>query len=133
MPNKTGHIVIVGIVGLVGVAALALHTSSGLGLIPALGKDELKRVEARYVCMIDDKSFDKEQTPIEINGRTFYGCCEKCNEALRESDTARAAVDPVTGHTVDKTKAVIGALPDGTVRYFETEENLQRFTTDPDS
>ncbi|HOO81734.1 MAG TPA: hypothetical protein PK513_04460 [Alphaproteobacteria bacterium] len=43
----------------------------------------------------------------------------------------RSAVDPVSGNTVNKAEAVIGAGPDKTVYYFENEENFQKYASGP--
>jgi YHS domain-containing protein len=87
----------------------------------------LVRVETKYVCMINDQHFAKVQIPVEVDGRTYYGCCAMCKEQLRSNEASRAAVDPVSGKKVDKATAVIGAEPDGTVYYFESAENLKAF------
>jgi YHS domain-containing protein len=87
----------------------------------------LVQVETKYVCMINDQRFTKVQIPVEVEGRTYYGCCEMCKERLRGDESSRTAVDPVSGKQVDKATAVIGATPDGTVFYFETLENMKRY------
>lgn len=87
----------------------------------------LVQVEAMYVCMINDQRFSKVQIPVDVGGRTYYGCCEMCKERLRGDESSRTGIDPVSGKKVDKATAVIGATPDGTVYYFETVENLKRF------
>jgi YHS domain-containing protein len=87
----------------------------------------LKRVETKKVCMINNQVFEKDQIPIEVEGRTYYGCCAMCKERLAKDPASRQAVDPVTGKTVDKAKAVIAALPDGMVLYFESEETLKKY------
>jgi YHS domain-containing protein len=79
------------------------------------------------VCMINNQLFDKDQIPVQVQGRTYYGCCEMCKERLAQDAAARTAVDPVTGKNVDKATAVIAAKPDGNVLYFESDGTLQRF------
>ena len=37
-------------------------------------KESLVQVEAKYVCMINNQVFDKEQIAIEVENRTYYGC-----------------------------------------------------------
>lgn len=86
-----------------------------------------QRVETRKVCMINNQVFDKDQIPVEVEGRTYYGCCEMCKERLTNDPASRTAVDPVSGKTVDKSEAVIAALPDGRVLYFESEETLAKY------
>ena len=87
----------------------------------------LKKVEAQYVCMINNKLFDRTQIPVSVEGKTYYGCCPMCETKLKQSKQARMAVDPVSGNDVDKALAVIGAQADGAVFYFENEENLKKY------
>lgn len=87
----------------------------------------LQPVEHRFVCMVNDAVFEREQIPVEVDGKTYYGCCPMCKERLSADATARTAVDPVSGNPVDKATAVIAARPDGTVLYFESEATLARF------
>ncbi len=93
----------------------------------------LTPVAAHLVCMVNDKYFGKQQIPVIVEDRTYYGCCEMCKTTLRVKSHLRVAVDPVSGRTVDKALAMIGAMPDGRVYYFENEENLRRFTIELDS
>lgn len=91
----------------------------------------LKPVDAKMVCMMNDRVFDKEQMAIEIEGKTYYGCCPMCKEMLGKDPSKRAATDPVSGNTVDKATAVIGADTHGMTYYFENEENLHKFASGP--
>lgn len=84
-------------------------------------------VASDKVCMINDRAMAMDQIPVEIDGKTYYGCCPMCKERLVKDETSRYAVDPVTGKKVDKAKAVIGALPGAAVLYFESAENLARY------
>ncbi len=86
----------------------------------------LKKVEPNTVCMVNEMAMGKEQIPVEVEGKTYYGCCEMCKNALANNPAKRVAVDPLSGKEVDKAKAVIGAQDDGRVFYFETEENLNK-------
>ncbi len=87
----------------------------------------LRRVEPRFVCMVNNAVFDKEQIPVEVEGKTYYGCCQMCKKALTENAELRVAVDPVSGKQVDKAKAVIAATADGSVVYFENEANFEKY------
>ena len=91
----------------------------------------LKPVEAKYICMINNKAFDKEQIAIEIDGKAYYGCCPMCKDMLEKDATKRTATDPVSGKTVDKAAAVIGADPHGMTYYFENEENFHTYASGP--
>lgn len=88
---------------------------------------KLTRVETKTVCMINEHAMGKDQIAIEIEGRTYYGCCEMCKKALAADATKRSAVDPVTGKKVDKATAVIAAQEDGRVFYFENEASLAKY------
>ena len=87
----------------------------------------LEVVETSEVCMANDRFFGREQIPVEVDGKTYYGCCEGCKVRLTEDESVRFAVDPVTGEEVDKAAALIAARPDGSVLYFGDEESLARF------
>jgi YHS domain-containing protein len=84
-------------------------------------------VESHKVCMINNRSMAMDQIPVEIEGKTYFGCCPMCKERLAKDAAARWAVDPVSGNKVDKAKAVIGALPGAAVLYFESAANLQKY------
>jgi YHS domain-containing protein len=92
------------------------------GIRPAL-----KRVETKKVCMITNAVFEKDQIPVSVQGKTYYGCCEMCKERLAKDAEARMAIDPVTGKKVDKATAVIAAQADGKVLYFESEKTLAQY------
>lgn len=92
----------------------------------AMPKGPLTRVEPKTVCMVNEMAMGKDQIPVEVEGRTYYGCCDMCKKALANDASKRTAVDPVSGKTVDKAKAVIAAQEDGRVFYFENDENLAK-------
>ena len=88
----------------------------------------LTEVDSKYVCMVTNKLFTAEQIPVVVSDKTYYGCCEMCKAQLANNPSKRVAVDPVSGKTVDKADSVIGAASNGKVYYFESEENLSKFT-----
>ncbi|MCW5889783.1 MAG: hypothetical protein KIT14_04455 [bacterium] len=92
--------------------------------VAAAAGSSLQRVEPQKVCMVNDTVFERDQIPVQVDGRTYYGCCEMCKGRLGTDAAVRSAKDPVTGHAVDKAKAVIGATPDGKVLYFESEKTF---------
>ena len=83
--------------------------------------------DASQVCMVNDQFMGKPQIPVEVEGRTYYGCCAMCKEKLNTQPAARLAQDPVTGETVDKSKAVIVQDPQGRVKYFASEATLSKY------
>lgn len=91
------------------------------------GAEQIERVEAKRVCMVNNSVFPKDQIPVQVDGKTYFGCCEMCKGRLASDAKARTAQDPVSGKTVDKATAVIGATPDGTVYYFESDATFTQF------
>ena len=94
---------------------------------PAAPAPPLVKVESSKVCMINEQFMDKEQIPVEVDGKTYFGCCNMCKERLANDESKRFAVDPVTGRKVDKAKAVIAAASDGSVAYFESDATLEKY------
>jgi YHS domain-containing protein len=109
------------------VLAVALVIGAFVGVADEASNDKVVAVESKNVCMINDRSMANEQIAVEVEGKTYYGCCPMCKERLVKDEASRFAVDPVSGKKVDKAKAVIGALPGAKVLYFESKENLERY------
>lgn len=84
-------------------------------------------VENEKVCMVTNMLFPRKQIPVSHNGKTYYGCCENCKETLATDSKARTAIDPVSGKSVDKARAVIAARPDHSVVYFENKKNFEAY------
>ena len=126
---KKNRIVFVIALALVLIAAVSVlgEKDSAKKAEPAPASDKAVPVQAKNVCMINDRSMANEQIPVEVDGKTYYGCCPMCKERLAKDEASRYAIDPVSGKKVDKAKAVIGALPGAAVLYFENEANLQRY------
>jgi YHS domain-containing protein len=82
------------------------------------------------VCMVNDRFFARKQIPVEVEGKTYYGCCAACKDRLAQDRTVRYAVDPVSGDEVDKATAVIAAAADDTVLYFASEESFRKYLTE---
>jgi YHS domain-containing protein len=78
--------------------------------------------------MVNDQYMGKEQIPVVVGGKTYFGCCAMCKEKLEKNEAARMAVDPVSGARVDKATAVIGRDASNKVYYFENEQTMRRFT-----
>jgi YHS domain-containing protein len=107
------------------LAATLLLLAGGLAVADeAATQPALQKVETKKVCMVNDQLFGRDQIPVEVQGRTYYGCCEMCKERLARDAAARTGVDPLTGKSVDKATAVIAARPDGSVLYFESEKTF---------
>jgi YHS domain-containing protein len=127
MSNGRSRIGSILIFSLVLIAALTLYMGEAGAQNQGTTSPELKQVESKYVCMVTNQLYDKEQIPVAVDGKTYYGCCQMCEAKLKEDPSSRMATDPVSGKEVDKSTAVIGAAPDGKVYYFENAEDLKAF------
>jgi YHS domain-containing protein len=76
------------------------------------------------VCMVNDKYMGKPQIPVEVQGKTYYGCCKMCEKRLQEDETVRRATDPISHERVDKAVAVLARDPAGNVFYFAHETSF---------
>ena len=104
--------------------------SMSMGSASAKAAGKLTKVEDhKKICMVTNKAFAKDQIPIEIEGRTYYGCCEMCKTALSTDPGKRTAVDPVSNEKVDKSVAVIGVDSNGRVLYFENDKNFAAYNS----
>ena len=109
------------------VLALLLVLGTALALGRPAGAETLRRVPAKRVCMVNDTEFPKDQIAVQVEGKTYFGCCEMCKGRLAQDAKIRQATDPVSGKNVDKATAVIGAKPDGKVLYFESEKTFAAY------
>jgi YHS domain-containing protein len=87
----------------------------------------IQAVDPSLVCMATDQVPGKPMIPIEINGKTYYGCCPKCNKRLRTDKRARTTADPMTGEPVDKASAFIIEAPVGMALYFKSAETAKKY------
>ena len=111
---------------IIGIIALSFFIA-GVSNAQQNSSSSLTEVKGIKVCMVTDQLFVKDQIPVELEGKTYYGCCEMCKGKLKNNPDSRVAIDPISGNQVDKAQAVIGAAPDGSVYYFESEENLAKY------
>lgn len=85
-------------------------------------------VPSNLVCMVNNDYMGREQIEVEVNGKTYYGCCEMCEQRLPVDGTVRIAIDPISQQEVDKADAVIAVTGErGQVSYFENKENYQKY------
>lgn len=117
MKSRLSSVMTLGLAALLSLAMTASPATAGT----------LERVEAKRVCMVNDTVFPRDQIPVDVDGKTYFGCCEMCKGRLAKDAAVRSATDPVSGQAVDKATAVIGAGADGKVLYFESEETFSQF------
>lgn len=92
-------------------------------------KEPVVKVPPIKVCMVNDQVFEKDQIPVEVEGKTYYGCCQMCKKTLAERKEFRVSIDPVSGKEVDKAAAVIGSKKDGKTLYFENEKTFNKYNS----
>jgi len=85
--------------------------------------------DSSQVCMVNNQFMGREQIPVEVEGKTYFGCCEMCKGRLARDPSSRSAKDPVSGKLVDKASAVIAKRPSGEVIYFESKDTFERYRT----
>ena len=90
----------------------------------------LTRIEdPSTVCMINDQHMGVAQIPVQVEGRTYYGCCQMCEAKLKTNPQARLGTDPVSQKQVDKATAVLAKDASGKVLYFENSANMQAYAS----
>jgi len=86
------------------------------------------KVKTSYVCFVNNRYMGKEQIPVNVNGKTYYGCCQGCVGNLKNNRKVRYATDPFSKKEVDKSTAYIVVKPGSSeVWYFESEKNYNSF------
>lgn len=113
--------------------ALIILLCVGIGVFS--GKAVAGIVNKEEVCMVNNSYMGKAQIPVDVNGKTYYGCCAGCVSTLQHNESVRYAIDPISNNKVDKSDAFIIKNPSkpAEVLYFETRENalsyLVKFST----
>lgn len=80
------------------------------------------------VCMVNDQHMGVPQIPVQVEGKTYYGCCQMCEAKLKQNEQARLGTDPVTKNAVDKATAVLAMDAKGKVMYFESEASMRSYS-----
>lgn len=94
--------------------------------IPA-GAKVVLIAQPELICMANDQYLGKPQQSLELEGRTYFGCCATCKERLQKNAALRSAADPITGRAIDKAAAVLGMTAKGDILYFESAATLARY------
>lgn len=90
--------------------------------IPQIGD----QVPNNLVCMVNNAYMGVPQLEVPFEEKTYYGCCEMCQERIPKEKKARTAVDPSSLRDVDKADAYIVLVGEnGEVAYFENEKNYK--------
>jgi YHS domain-containing protein len=100
----------------------------------AVPEGKVTKVEDnKKICMVTNRAYDKDQIPVTVKGKTYYGCCDMCKSMLTGDQSKRMAVDPVSKKKVDKSEAVIGVAASGGVVYFQNDRDLVAYNRQFDS
>jgi len=108
-------------------ALMTVAVAVTLPVLLAASGEKVKQVSPEFVCMVNKKHYNSPQIAVNVDGRTYYACCDPCVKQLQENPASRTAVDPVSGKTVDKATSAVGIDKDGNVYFFENPENLRKF------
>lgn len=112
------------------LVVIAVGGALGAALMSRLPGELTGRVSDRStVCMVNDRVMGQAQLPVLVAGKTYYGCCAGCVGRLNKDRKARIASDPVSGHEVDKSEAVILRGESGEALYFESEDTARHYLT----
>jgi YHS domain-containing protein len=76
------------------------------------------------VCMVNNAYMGRPQMAVEVEGETYFACCDMCKSRLANEPASRMGTDPVSGRQVNKAKAVMARTDDGKMYYFENAENF---------
>lgn len=79
--------------------------------------------------MVNDRFMGVEQIPIDVDGTTYYGCCQGCVVKLQKNlNNVRFASNNLKGTKVDKARAIIVQdKSNGNVFYFASTQDAQIF------
>ncbi len=114
------------LLGLLVLLVAAAGTLSRAAAAPAVSIPPRDRV-----CMVQDTVMAVPAVPVELGGKTYFGCCEMCKGRIAgDPERYTLGTDPVTGKTVDKATAALLSV-DGRVFYFESAGTRDRFASDP--
>jgi YHS domain-containing protein len=83
--------------------------------------------DVSQVCMVNNHFMGSSQIPVQVSGKTYYGCCAMCKARLESDASARTAIDPVSHTPVDKATATIGKTPNGAVVYFASRDHFDSY------
>lgn len=115
------------LLSIMGLALLISGCQENNNAVKTDTSQTLTKVDPEYVCMVNNTLFPSEQIPVQVEGKTYYGCCEMCKGTLANDPGSRTAKDPLTKEEVDKAESVAAADVKGNIYYFQNEENLTKF------
>jgi YHS domain-containing protein len=114
------------------LTALALTVLAGTAHADDVAGPMTGRIEDRSrICMMQDSMQPKPGLAHEYNGKTYWLCCQMCEQSFNaDPDRFAHAKDPVNGKVVDKATAPAYAV-NGKAFYFSSEDTLKAFAKKP--
>ena len=91
-------------------------------------KTGLKLIDPSHTCMGSNQAQERPQAFAKVEGKRYYGCSDMCIVNLKKNAGFRYGVDPVSGKRVDKATAIVAAMPNGQLLYFESEKTFRMET-----
>jgi hypothetical protein len=89
-----------------------------------------KQVPDSMVCMVSGMVKNKALNPIEVSGKTYWGCCDNCLMKLKNNiDNVIYAKDPFSGALICKAGSLKRLNPENKeyVLYFESDKNYELY------
>jgi YHS domain-containing protein len=111
-------------------AATCNHDPASAAPAPVMSapaRQLLRVADPSQVCMVRNHVMDRPQLSVQVQGATYFGCCDGCRSRLRDAPEARMAIDPVSHRPIDKALAVMAQNERGNVLYFENDNNLAAY------
>lgn len=93
----------------------------------ASAKAEVKTIPSSDICMVANRVPGYPTIEVPIDGKTYFVCCKNCEARIRRNPALRYAKDPLTRKKINKADAFIALKDDGSVEYFESRENAERY------
>jgi YHS domain-containing protein len=88
---------------------------------------ELKLIDPSHTCMGSNQAQTEAQDFAEVEGKRYYGCSKMCIVNLKENQSFRYGIDPVSGEEVDKASALVASRPGGDLLYFASEKTFRAY------
>ncbi|MBL4561362.1 MAG: hypothetical protein JKX79_10305 [Labilibaculum sp.] len=130
--SRTRGLLLLG--GIIVITAIALYSpelnSKSIPEVINYSSFEGEIIPDRIICMVRGDIKSKGSLPIQIGGKTYYGCCEKCLTKLELNiDNIQNAVDPVSGQMFSKADAIVRQDPQdhSRVLFFKSDETYDQY------
>jgi YHS domain-containing protein len=117
------------------IVVLALLTYLGYPVIKSQANQNSlndlynQKLPINKVCMYGDDIKFKVIRPVNIEGKTYWACCNKCEAKLKRNlNDCLNTIDPYSNEKISKADAVIVQNPEkkGKVLFFKSYNNYEK-------